>query len=141
MIDSLTISITISITFILLVGVVFWFRRIRQKESREPFIELEKLVKCRFCGSLIPEGARKCAFCGAWQRQDHSGEQINARKRNGTNAAEIDTSRRMRICVDDSSVVEQRTLPWEGAEAVKRAGAATRWSQVRALPAAPMISA
>jgi hypothetical protein len=78
MIDSLTISITISITFILLVGVVFWFRRIRQKESREPFIELEKLVKCRFCGSLIPEGARKCAFCGAWQHKGDSGEQINA---------------------------------------------------------------
>jgi hypothetical protein len=95
MVDSLTISIPILITFILLVGVVF--RRIRQKESGELFIELEKLVKCRFCSSLILEGGRKCAFCGAWQRQDDSGEQINARERNGTNAAEIDTSRRMRI--------------------------------------------
>jgi hypothetical protein len=47
------------------------------------------------------------------------------------------TSRRMRIHADDSSVVEQRTLH-KGAEAVKRAD--TRWSQVRALPAAPINS-
>lgn len=54
-----------------------------------PIIELEKLVKCKSCGSQIPEGARKCAFCGAWQLPVDSGEQINGPKSNGTNAAEM----------------------------------------------------
>ena len=47
------------------------------------------------------------------------------------------TSRRMRIRVDDSSVVRAAD-PSKGAEAVKRADTATRWSQVRSLPAAPL---
>ena len=49
--------------------VLRWFLRRRRPASVEPIIELEKLVYCRACGSMIPEGVRKCAFCGAWQRE------------------------------------------------------------------------
>ena len=49
--------------------VLRWFLRRRRPTSVEPIIELEKLVHCRACGSMIPEGVRKCAFCGAWQRE------------------------------------------------------------------------
>ena len=49
--------------------VIRWFLRRRRSVSAEPIIELEKLVHCRACGSMIPEGVRKCAFCGAWQRE------------------------------------------------------------------------
>ena len=50
--------------------VLRWFLRGRRMAaSVEPIIELEKLVHCRACGSMIPEGVRKCAFCGAWQRE------------------------------------------------------------------------
>jgi hypothetical protein len=52
-----------------------------RRGKQEPQFELEKLTTCRSCKSLIPEGARRCAFCGAWQRQQTSGEQIkNGRK-------------------------------------------------------------
>ena len=88
MVDSLTISLITLVAFTILLGLILWFRRIRHRGSGEPIIELERLIKCRSCGSLIPEGVRKCAFCGAWQREIDSGEQINAPKRNGTNAAE-----------------------------------------------------
>ena len=50
------------------------------------------------------------------------------------------TSRRIRRSVDASSVVRAAD-PYdfiEGAEAVKRANAVTRWSQVQILPAAPI---
>ena len=49
--------------------VIRWLLRRRRALSAEPVIELEKLVHCRACGSMIPEGVRKCAFCGAWQRE------------------------------------------------------------------------
>jgi hypothetical protein len=52
----------------LLLGRAWWTGRLRQKNS-EPIIELEKLINCKSCGSLIPEGVRKCAFCGSWQQQ------------------------------------------------------------------------
>jgi hypothetical protein len=89
MADSLTTTTTIFGALIVLIGLIFWIRRVRQKGDGGPFIELEQLVKCRSCGSLIPEGVRKCAFCGAWQHQEDSGEQINGPKSNGTNAAEM----------------------------------------------------
>jgi hypothetical protein len=36
--------------------------------QEDPIIELERLVNCTSCGSLVPEGVRKCAFCGAAQK-------------------------------------------------------------------------
>jgi|GEM_PF-927560 hypothetical protein len=87
MVDTLTVSIAI-LAVVVLVGIIFWFQRTRRNELGIPVIELEKLVKCNSCGSQIPEGARKCAFCGAWQRPLDSGEQIKASQRNGTNAAD-----------------------------------------------------
>jgi hypothetical protein len=51
----------------LLVGWVWRHRRV-PNNNREPQFELEKLINCGSCGSLIPEGARRCAFCGGWQR-------------------------------------------------------------------------
>jgi hypothetical protein len=46
-----------------------WLFRVGRTKSLEPIIELEKLIHCRSCGSMIPQGARKCAFCGAAQRE------------------------------------------------------------------------
>jgi len=87
MVDTLTASIA-TLAVVALAGIIFWFRRTRRNETGIPIIELEKLVKCNSCGSQIPETARKCAFCGAWQRPVDSGEQIKAPERNGTNAAD-----------------------------------------------------
>jgi len=88
MADSLATTIAI-LGALIVIGLVFWIRRVRRGRGGGALIELEKLVKCRACGSLMPEGARKCAFCGAWQRPEDSGEQINGSKSNGTNAAEM----------------------------------------------------
>ncbi|OFX15381.1 hypothetical protein A3K71_00165 [archaeon RBG_16_50_20] len=63
--DATAILIAILALFL----VIRWFLRRRRALSAEPIIELEKLVHCRACGSMIPEGVRKCAFCGAWQRE------------------------------------------------------------------------
>jgi hypothetical protein len=38
------------------------------RRQEDPIIELERLVNCTSCGSLVPEGVRKCAFCGAAQK-------------------------------------------------------------------------
>jgi len=50
---------------------VLWIRT-RTREDPEYAIELEKLIHCRFCTSLICEGARKSAFCWAWQKTETS---------------------------------------------------------------------
>ncbi|MGA3110278.1 MAG: hypothetical protein ABSD99_12650 [Candidatus Bathyarchaeia archaeon] len=66
---TLTVAIfSIAAVVALLSGLAWWARILRRKTA-EPIIELEKLVNCRSCGSLMPEGARKCAFCGSWQKQ------------------------------------------------------------------------
>jgi len=74
-------SLLLILAFVSIVGLlatwVWWARKV-QRESDEPEFELEKLVNCKSCGSLIPEGARKCAFCGSWQVQQFSGEQIKS---------------------------------------------------------------
>jgi hypothetical protein len=76
--DSAFIITIAALGIILLVGLVTWLKRIRGRRGREPIIELEKLVHCRSCDSLIPEGVSKCAFCGASQGREGSGEQIRA---------------------------------------------------------------
>jgi len=61
-----------------LVGLVLWLRISHQENVGQPLIELEKLVNCISCGSLIPEGVRRCAFCGAMQQEDLSLDQRTA---------------------------------------------------------------
>ncbi|MGO9644984.1 MAG: hypothetical protein ACLPY5_09580 [Candidatus Bathyarchaeia archaeon] len=41
----------------------------KTNRQEEPIIELERLVNCTSCGSLVPEGISKCAFCGAAQKR------------------------------------------------------------------------
>ncbi|HKM75476.1 MAG TPA: hypothetical protein VJZ32_03565 [Candidatus Bathyarchaeia archaeon] len=51
-------------------ALLFRFLRARKTSRQgEPIIELEKLVNCTSCGSLVPEGVNKCAFCGAVQKK------------------------------------------------------------------------
>jgi Zn finger protein HypA/HybF involved in hydrogenase expression len=88
MAEASTISVAVLAFFSLVVAMLFWFRRLRRRKPDMPIIELERLVKCKSCGSQIPESARKCAFCGAWQFRIDSGEQIKAPERNGKNAAD-----------------------------------------------------
>jgi len=53
-----------------LVALLFRFLRTRNKyRQEEPVIELERLVNCTSCGSLVPEGVNRCAFCGATQEK------------------------------------------------------------------------
>ena len=54
------------ISGVIVVLTLIWFCT-RRREELEPIIELENLVNCKKCGSLIPEGVGKCAFCGASQ--------------------------------------------------------------------------
>jgi hypothetical protein len=66
--DTLALGILALGVAIIILGTVLWLRKRHQpQEPSDPIIELEKLVNCRSCDSLIPEGARKCAFCGRWQ--------------------------------------------------------------------------
>jgi len=58
---------------LVLIILFMWTRKRRQAKSAELIIELEKLVNCVSCGSLIPEGARKCAFCGGVQKRNDRG--------------------------------------------------------------------
>ncbi|MGD0424293.1 MAG: hypothetical protein ABSA92_12675 [Candidatus Bathyarchaeia archaeon] len=52
------------ILFIVIILALIWFTSRRRGKRSEPIIELEKLVHCKSCGSLIPETAGRCAFCG-----------------------------------------------------------------------------
>jgi hypothetical protein len=69
-------ALPILVAAVAVVAVIVWlilrFRRTRAGMLAEPSYVLEKLVNCMSCGSLIPEGVRKCAFCGAWQRETDS---------------------------------------------------------------------
>ena len=47
----------------------FRSRSVRSVLEQEPIIELERLVNCTSCGSLVPEGVSRCAFCGAAQKR------------------------------------------------------------------------
>ncbi|HXZ91212.1 MAG TPA: hypothetical protein VEG61_09125 [Candidatus Dormibacteraeota bacterium] len=70
MLPSPTLAI---LTVLLIAGLLIgwaWSKRLRHEEPETQF-ELEKLTNCRSCGSLIPEGVRRCAFCGAWQGDRH----------------------------------------------------------------------
>jgi hypothetical protein len=58
---------------VLLILAYLWRKR-QWHEQVEPIIELEKLVNCKSCGSLIPEGVRLCAFCRKEQDRTRSGE-------------------------------------------------------------------
>jgi hypothetical protein len=66
--DDVIVAITSGVVVLVLIALFLWAKKRRQVTSGEPIIGLEKLVNCRSCGSSIPEGARKCAFCGAVQK-------------------------------------------------------------------------
>jgi hypothetical protein len=63
------------LTIVIVIGAAIFaallFRFLKEQNANrqeEPIIELERLVNCTSCGSLVPEGVRKCAFCGAAQK-------------------------------------------------------------------------
>lgn len=68
------IVLIVAAAVMLILVLLFWARRRRLTNLAEPIIELEKLVNCRSCGSLIPEGARMCAFCGVVQKDEASAD-------------------------------------------------------------------
>jgi len=78
----LGVSATSNTVIIIVLGLVtlaailvfLWWRRRLGLQQAEPIIELEKLVHCTSCGSLVPEGVRLCAFCGKEQVRAGSGE-------------------------------------------------------------------
>lgn len=63
-------ALTAGAAILVLIVLFVWTRRRRQTKSAGPIIELEILVNCWSCGSLVPEGVRKCAFCGAVQKKN-----------------------------------------------------------------------
>ena len=64
------VAITVITGIGVLVALLFRFLRTRSKYRQvEPVIELERLVNCTSCGSLVPEGVNRCAFCGATQEK------------------------------------------------------------------------
>ena len=68
--DETIVAVTAAAAVLVLILLSLRLRKSRQLSSAEPFIELEKLVNCKSCSSLIPEGVRKCAFCGAAQKKE-----------------------------------------------------------------------
>jgi len=74
MVSPLTVAVLA--VFLVLAMLAAWIwraRKVRMQDWNPPF-ELEKLANCISCGSLIPEGVRRCAFCGSWQTPQQSGE-------------------------------------------------------------------
>jgi len=68
--DELVIGILIVIFAAILVVLLFRLLKGRNaNRQEEPIIELERLVNCTSCGSLVPEEVSKCAFCGALQKK------------------------------------------------------------------------
>ncbi len=68
--DELVIGILIVIFAAIFVVLLFRLLKGRNaNRQEEPIIELERLVNCTSCGSLVPEGVSKCAFCGALQKK------------------------------------------------------------------------
>ncbi|MFI5449102.1 MAG: hypothetical protein ACHQ03_04965 [Candidatus Bathyarchaeia archaeon] len=68
--DELVIGILIVIFAAILVVLLFRLLKGRNaNRQEEPIIELERLVNCTSCDSLVPEGVSKCAFCGALQKK------------------------------------------------------------------------
>jgi len=68
--EQVIILITAGGAVLVFIVLFLWTRKKRQAKSAEPIIELEKLMNCRSCNSLIPEGVRKCAFCGSIQKKE-----------------------------------------------------------------------
>jgi hypothetical protein len=66
------IMILILIVAVIVSLIWFYASRTKRKANTEPIIELEKLVNCKSCESLIPEVASKCAFCGRSQIRNRS---------------------------------------------------------------------
>lgn len=63
------LTLILTLLAVIIILVVIWHHT-RLRGNTEPIIELEKLVNCTKCDSLIPEGVRKCAFCGASQNAE-----------------------------------------------------------------------